>query len=282
MNILTFDIEEWFHILNHNSTKTADNWANYEYRLEENMDTIFNLLERNNQKATFFCLGWVAENFPNIIKKIDSYNYEIGTHSHMHQLAYCQSRKEFRDDLKKSIHSIEDIIGKKVRIYRAPGFSIKKQNLWVFQELIKNGIEIDCSIFPANRAHGGLPSYEQAKPSIISYGNDTLKEFPINTFNFFGQKIIFSGGGYFRLLPFELLKYLFKNSTYNMTYFHPRDFDSKQPMIEDLSLLRKFKSYYGLKYSLEKLDKVIKKFDFTDLRVADENIDWSKVQKIQL
>ena len=162
MNILTFDIEEWFHILNHNSTKTADNWANYEYRLEENMDTIFNLLDRNNQKATFFCLGWVAENFPNIIKKIDLYNYEIGTHSHMHQLAYRQSKKEFRDDLKKSIHSIEDVIGKKVRIYRAPGFSIKKQNLWVFQELIKNGIEIDCSIFPANRAHGGLPSYGQA------------------------------------------------------------------------------------------------------------------------
>ena len=115
------------------------------------MDKIFSLLHNKNQNATFFCLGWVAKKFPHIIKKINSMGYEIGTHSNMHQLAYKQSKDEFATDLKKSIDLLENIIGKKIKIYRAPGFSIKKQNLWVFNELIKNGIEIDCSIFPAKR-----------------------------------------------------------------------------------------------------------------------------------
>ena len=281
MNILTFDIEEWFHILDHDSTKSEKNWSNYEYRIEENMDRIFDLLDKHNQDATFFCLGWVAEKFPNIIKKIDSLNYEIGTHSHMHQLAYEQTRKEFNDDLNKSICSLQDITGKKVKIYRAPGFSVKKKNLWVFEDLIKHWIEIDCSIFPARRAHGGLPSYGESEPSILSFSEKKLKEFPINTFNLLGVPLIFSGGGYFRLIPFPVLKSLFKNSDYNMTYFHPRDFDPRQPMIEDLSLLRKFKSYYGLKNAFLKLEKLITTFDFIDLRKADESINWSLVKTVE-
>ena len=282
MNILTFDIEEWFHILDHDSTKNEKKWNNFEYRLESNMDKIFSLLVENNQDATFFCLGWVAKKFPNVIKKIDSMNYEIGTHSHMHQLAYKQSKDEFSEDLKKSINFLEDITGKKIKIYRAPGFSVKKQNLWVFGELIKNGIEIDCSIFPAKRAHGGFSNYGYAKPSIINFEGNTIKEFPINTFNFLGKQIIFSGGGYFRFLPFTIIKSLAKISKYNMTYFHPRDFDPQQPMLSDLSLLRKFKSYYGLNNSMKKLEKLISTFEFIDLKKANDVIDWSSVKQIRL
>ena len=281
MNILTFDIEEWFHILDHNSTKNAKDWSNYEYRLESNMDRIFHLLDEHNQDATFFCLGWVAEKFPNIIKKIDSLNFEIGSHSHMHQLAYEQTRKEFSEDLNKSICSLEDITSKKVKIYRAPGFSVKKQNIWVFEELINNGIEIDCSIFPAKRSHGGLPSYGESKPSIICLQDKTIKAFPINTFNLAGIPLIFSGGGYFRLLPFSIIKSLIKRSEYNMTYFHPRDFDPEQPMIKDLSLLRKFKSYYGLNNAFVKLEQLIDTFDFIDLKEANNSVDWSLVKRVK-
>jgi hypothetical protein len=199
----------------------------------------------------------------------------------MHQLAYEQTRKEFNHDLNKSICSLQDITGKKVKIYRAPGFSVKKKNLWVFEDLIEHGIEIDCSIFPARRSHGGFPSYGESEPSIISFGDKTLKEFPINTFSLAGLPLIFSGGGYFRLLPFAVIKSLFKNSKYNMTYFHPRDFDSGQPMIKDLSLLRKFKSYYGLKNAFLKLDKLITTFDFIDLKQANDSINWSLVKKVK-
>ncbi len=282
MNILTFDIEEWFHILDHDSTENEKNWSNYEYRLEANMDKVFSLLNDKNQNATFFCLGWVAKKFPNIIKKIDSMGYEIGTHSNMHQLAYKQSKDEFSNDLKKSIDLLEDKTGKKVKIYRAPGFSIKKQNLWVFDELIKNGIEIDCSIFPAKRSHGGFSNYGYAEPSVVSLDIGNIKEFPINTFNFLGRQIIFSGGGYFRLLPLFIIKNLMSRSKYNMTYFHPRDFDPAQPMINDLSLLRKFKSYYGLKNSMMKLEKLLADFEFIDLKTANESIDWNNVKQIKL
>ena len=282
MNILTFDIEDWFHILDNNSTKTEKQWYKYEYRLESNIDRILELLERNKQKATFFSLGWAARKFPQILKKINSYGYEIGTHSDIHQLVYEQNKDEFRQDLDRSIKSIEDVIGVKVKYYRAPGFSIKKGNTWAFEELVKHGIEVDCSVFPAKRAHGGFDSYELAEPHIIVINGLELKEFPVNPYKFGRHNIIFSGGGYFRLLPYYMIKYMMKKSKYVMTYFHPRDFDKDQPIIKELSIIRKFKSYYGLKGAFEKLKRLIKDFEFIDLGEAIKRIDWDKVKKIQI
>lgn len=282
MNILTFDIEEWFHILDNDSTKTEKDWAKYEYRLDANMDRIFELLQKNNQKATFFCLGWIAREFPHVLKKIDDMGFEVATHSDMHQLAYEHNKKEFVNDLEKSIKSIEDVIAKKVITYRAPGFSIIESNKWVFEELVKQGIKIDCSVFPAKRAHGGFVSYNQAKPSLIEIEGITLKEFPINLFKIGPTKLIFSGGGYFRIFPYFLLKAMMKKSNYVMTYFHPRDFDFNQPIIKELNGMRKFKSYVGLKKSLLKLDRLIHDFDFIDLETADSIIDWNTVPIIKL
>lgn len=283
MNILTFDIEEWFHILDHKSTKTEKEWLNYEYRLDANMDRIFELLDRKNQKATFFCLGWVAREFPHILKKIDSMGFEIASHSDKHQLVYEQSRTEFRADLDNSIKSMEDTVGKKVRAYRAPGFSVVEENRWIFEELINYGIELDCSVFPTKRAHGGLSNYKSNEPSIINVADNlTIKEFPINTFNMGIKKIIFSGGGYFRLLPYWIIDLLFKRSNYVMTYFHPRDFDKSQPIIQDLSNIRKFKSYYGLDMAFYKLEKLITDFDFIDLDEANKRVDWNSMKTIDL
>lgn len=282
MNILTFDIEEWFHILDNDSTKTEKEWSNFEYRLDTNMDRIFELLERKNQTATFFCLGWVAREFPHIIKRIHDRGYEIATHSDRHQLAYEQSKIEFKLDLENSIKSIEDITGVKVTTYRAPGFSIMEENKWVFEELIKQGITTDCSIFPAKRSHGGFQSYGEAEPSILSINNQELKEFPINLNKKFGRNLIFSGGGYFRLLPYFIIKKMMNNSNYVMTYFHPRDFDPQQPVIENLSSFRKFKSYYGLNSSFNKLEKLITDYDFIDVKTAINKIDWNKVSKVTL
>ena len=282
MNILTFDIEEWFHILDNESTKTEKQWSNYDYRLESNMNRIFELLDRKNQKATFFCLGWVARKFPMIIKNIEQQGFEIATHSDMHQLAFEQSKQEFKQDLDRSIKSIEDLIGKKVTTYRAPGFSIKEENKWVFTELVNQGIEIDCSIFPAKRSHGGLESYGHAKPSIIVYEGMTLKEFPINLFNIGASNLIFSGGGYFRILPYWMIKKMTRKSDYVMTYFHPRDFDFNQPVIQELSRLRKFKSYVGLNSAFGKLERLISDFEFIDIITADSKIDWESLKKIEL
>ena len=282
MKILTFDIEEWFHILDNDSTKTELEWNNYPSRLPKNMDIIFSFLEKHNLTATFFVVGWIAEKYPEIIKRISSLGYEIGSHTHMHQLMYEQSKIEVNEDLKKSIQTIEDVTGIKVTAFRAPGFSIKKNNKWVFDILCDHGITHDCSIFPSSRSHGGMPEYKQSVPSKFLINGETLKEFPINTVNFFKQKYIFSGGGYFRLIPYSLIKRWSISSDYVMTYFHTRDFDPDQPMIDGLNATRKFKSYVGLKGCMKKLEKWVNDFNFIDLRSADKLVDWDKVPLIKL
>jgi peptidoglycan-N-acetylglucosamine deacetylase len=274
MKILTFDIEEWFHILDNSSTKTEADWAKYESRIDSNMNRIFELLATNNQSATFFCLGWVARKYPHIIRAIAEKGYEIATHSDLHQLAYEQDYKTFKSDLQTSIAALEDTSGQKIKAYRAPGFSIKNENKWVFEVLIECGIEIDCSIFPAQRSHGGFAEFGNAKPCWIETNGLKIKEFPINLYTGLGFSTIFSGGGYFRLLPYEILDNLTKKADYMMTYFHPRDFDPDQPIIKDLSYIRKFKSYYGLKHCLPKLNKLIKNHHFIDLQKANSQINW--------
>ena len=282
MKILTFDIEEWFHILDNESTKVEKNWNNYEERIYSNMDKIFTLLENSKKRATFFVVGWIAKKYPEIIKRIDRLGYEIGSHTNMHQLIYNQSPNEFKIDLNESINILESITGKKVKYFRAPGFSVTENNKWVFEVLANNGITHDCSIFPAGRAHGGFPTYNYSKPSIIRYNGIEIKEFPINTYKFFFLNTIFSGGGYFRIFPYFLIKKFTSNSPYIMTYFHPRDFDPKQPIINELSPLRKFKSYVGLTECLSKLEKYLNDFDFNDLNYADSKIDWSSVRIIEV
>lgn len=282
MNILTFDIEEWFHILDNNSTKNEQNWLSYEVRIHKNTDRIIEFLIKNKLKATFFIVGWIAEKYPEVVKKIDKLGFEIGSHTHMHQLMYKQSRIEINDDLKKSIQTLENIILKKIKIFRAPGFSITENNKWVFELLYENGITHDSSVFPAGRAHGGMPQFNNAVPSRLAFNGVEIKEFPINTTNLIGTKWIFSGGGYFRITPYELIRFFSNRSDYIMTYFHPRDFDLNQPIISELSLFRKFKSYFGIKKCMPKLNRWVNEFNFTDLKTADKKINWNETPIINL
>ncbi len=281
MNILTFDIEEWFHILDNESTTNVHQWDNYEVRIHENTDRILYFLEKNNLNATFFIVGWIAEKYPEIIKKIDSFQHEIGSHTYYHQLMYNQNSIEVNNEIKMSIEILQNITGKKVRSFRAPGFSITNKNEWVFESLINNGITHDCSVFPSNRAHGGLPNFPKSTPCLINFKGSYIKEFPINTCEIFGKKFIFSGGGYFRLIPYWMIKRFSLKSKYVMTYFHPRDFDPDQPIISDLNFFRRFKSYVGLKGSLSKLELWTNDFKFVDLRTADKKIDWKNIKTVE-
>jgi peptidoglycan-N-acetylglucosamine deacetylase len=312
MNILTFDIEEWFHILDNESTKTVNQWKNYETRIHGNMERIFNLLEKTNTKATFFCLGWIAETYPEVVKEIVARGYEVGTHTRMHQLVYEQTPAEFEKDLEHSVKTLENITGEKVKYFRVPGFSITEKEKWAFGILVKYGIEVDCSIFPAPRAHGGLPSYKAPVPSIIKLSNKSfetttlqrpesplfqseagsresgrglggdLLELPINYVSILNKPIIFSGGGYFRLFPYPFIKKWTQQSNYVMSYLHPRDFDPDQPVIKELSTFRKFKSYIGLKSASSKLEKWLNDFEFVDIKTAVKQINWDEVPIVEL
>jgi polysaccharide deacetylase family protein (PEP-CTERM system associated) len=282
MKILTFDIEDWFHILDNKKTKTSSEWNNFDSRIHHGMDLIYEIIDNTKKSATFFVVGWIAEKYPQIVRDINDRGFEIGSHTHLHQLVYQQDRKTFYNDVEKSIKTLEDCTGKKVTSFRAPGFSICENNKWAFEVLYELGITKDCSVFPAGRAHGGLPSYKLAIPSIIEYQDVRLKEFPINTHNIFRKPFIFSGGGYFRLTPYKIIENWTLKSNYVMTYFHPRDFDTNQPIVPGLSLARLFKSYIGIKNCKSKLEKWLNNFDFVDLNEADKSIDWNKAPVIKL
>jgi peptidoglycan-N-acetylglucosamine deacetylase len=283
MNILTFDIEEWFHILDTGVSRDGAKWDSFEARVHANVDRILGALtRRNGPRATFFCLGWVAKKHPDVIRKISGEGHEIGSHTCMHQLVYEQGPERFKSDVEDSMRRIEDITGKKVVVFRAPGFSVGKNTPWAFECLAQLGIEIDCSIFPAAHGHGGFREFGRAEPAIITYRGISLKEFPINLFSFLGKKLVFSGGGYFRLVPYPLLSMLFKRSPYTMTYFHPRDFDASQRVIQGLPLVRRFKSYYGLKSAFSKFERLLDEFSFTDVSGAAGTVDWAKVPIVKL
>jgi len=282
MKILTFDIEDWFHIIQKYPDDILDKWSNYEVRIHEGMDRIFELLLDNNIKATFFCLGYIARKHPEIIKKITKYGFEVAAHSDMHRVVFTQTKKEFQEDLQTCISRLENITGKKVISYRAPGFSLKASNVWVFDILHELGIEYDASIFPAKREDGGFMNFKEIGPSIIKYNGHSIREFPMSTNSFLGTRFTSTGGGYFRFFPYRLIRKLINKSDYTMTYFHPRDFDSKQPMLDGLSLKRKFKSYYNLDTAYIKLKQLIYDFDFIDIQTAAKQIDWENVPIINI
>lgn len=282
MKILTFDIEDWFHLLDHESTASVESWHGYPSRVREGVDRLLDLLRERDTRATFFCLGWVAERYPDVIRAIDEAGFHIGTHSYAHQLAYQQSATDFREDLRRSIGILEEITGKRIDCYRAPGFSITAENLWVFEILIDEGIRVDCSLFAAERAHGGVPQLRVERPAVGDWNGTEIKVFPMNTRSILGKRLVYSGGGYFRLFPGFLLDKWLTQDDYVMTYFHPRDFDPDQPVLPDLGAVRRFKSYVGLGGARKKLDRILRNHQFIDLPEAMQQIDWSAAPRTNL
>ena len=282
MNILTLDVEEWFHLLDFDATRTEAEWGKYEVRIHENVERIFHILEETDTKATFFVIGWIAKTYPELVRRIAD-RYQIGCHTMNHQLVWQQSPAEFRTDVETGVKMLEDITGKKVECFRAPGFSIRESEGYAFETLAELGIKYDCSVFPAAHAHGGLPSYPKAAPGIIEYKGIQMKEFPVGFKTIGGKHIIFSGGGYFRLCPYSLIKrWTAESSEYLMAYIHPRDLDAGQPMLEGLPLTRKFKSYVGLKGAEGKLRRWLTDFKFMDVATAAEMVDWSEAPVVKL
>ena len=282
MNILTFDVEEWFHLLDNDSTKSEEQWNTYEVRIHKNMDRIFQILEDTDTKATFFVIGWIAKKYPEVVKRIAE-KYEIGSHTFNHQLVWQQSPEEFSNDISSSKALLEDITGRQVNYFRAPGFSIRESDSWAFEAIAKAGFKYDLSVFPAHHAHGGISSYGKVSPGIISHNGYEVREFPISVVKICNKNIIYSGGGYFRLFPYSLIKkWTEESSDYVLSYIHPRDLDPGQPMIKELPISRKFKSYVGLKGAEKKLRKWLTDFKFIDLNTASVMIDWSTVPHVEL
>ena len=292
MNILTFDIEEWYiEKIYHGDRK--EKYAEFNRVLNQILD----LLDEVNTKATFFCVGKMAEDFSDVIKHIDKRGHEIGSHSDKHIWLTKLNKNSIIEDTQNAINSLENCIGKKILSYRAPAFSIGKINPWVFEILVKCGIERDASVFPAVRDFGGFASFEQKVPSIVSYNGFKIKEFPISTVRLFGNEIAFSGGCYFRFFPLFYIQQQIKQQSYSMTYFHIGDLltETKKRLTkkeyeeyfkESGSLINRYKRYVksnlGTKGAYEKLVTLIKSENFVSLAQAEGIIDWDLAPKVEL
>lgn len=280
MNILTFDVEDWY---NCDFISGNMDWERYECRIYEGVNRILEELDKRQLKGTFFCLGWLAEQHPTIIKEIADRGHQIGCHSYQHELSFRFTPEEFVTDTLKAKQLIEKVIGREVNIFRAPGFSITEKNAWAIDALVEMGFKYDCSVFPAHHDYGGMPNYGKAEPAIFTTkkGNE-LKEFPINIHTLLGKNLVFSGGGFFRFFPYWLIKRWGREADYMMTYFHPRDFDRGQPVMRNLPLKRQFKSYVGIRGAFPKFQRLLDDFDFMNVEAAVQQIDWTKQRHIVL
>lgn len=286
MNILTFDIEEWYIEKVYHGGR-QEKYAEFDRLL----DNILDLLEKEKTKATFFCLGEMAISFPEVIKKIDLRGHEIGCHSHTHIWLNKLSREDVLEDTRKAINALEDCIGKRVISYRAPAFSIGENNKWAFEVLAECGIERDASIFPAQRDFGGFSSFTEKEPVIISYQGIEIKEFPISILKFLGKEIVYSGGGYFRFFPISFIQNQIKKSNYTMTYFHIGDLMTDKYKLQSKkeyetyfkepgTLINRYKRYIksnlGTKSAFPKLQTLIETNKFQNLEQIDKEYNWNK------
>lgn len=219
MNILSFDIEEWFIDSAYHPERGSNKFADYQRILEK----IFQTLEETNNDATFFCVGGMAREFPEIVRAISDRGYEIGCHSDTHRWLNKMSQSEALEDTRKAIDSLEQCIGKKIVSYRAPAFSIGESNLWAFDVLAACGIQNDSSVFPAARDFGGFPGFPSDKPCKLHHNGIVLNEFPICMTTLLGKRMAFSGGGYFRFFPREYIHSQINDSDYSICYFHIAD-----------------------------------------------------------
>lgn len=280
MYILSFDIEDWFHIFHPAYENQPELWENLSNRVEQNTQWVLDFLEKHELKATFFCMGWVAEKYPGLIKNIHQSGHEVAAHSYLHNKVNQLTPEQFYDDTKRVINILENLTGEKVNTYRAPGFSMNKNTLWAFEILNEFGIENDSSF--KSGLHMGFRQRIPKEPFLLKGNGFAIREFPTRTFNFLGGHVIYSGSGYFRVYPYAFVRQLFKTSGYEMAYYHPRDFDNGVHRFLNRHALIKLRYRIGTNRSRLKLERLVKDFDFLTLGEAVENFNWEKAEVFNL
>jgi len=271
VNALTFDIEDYFQVSGFESVISRSQWDQFPSRVVPFTERILEILAECNIQATFFVLGWVARRVPKLIRMIHGSGHEIGSHSMEHRLVYDLSPDDFRKDLRESLKLLEDITGAAVRSFRAPSFSITKQSLWALEVLAEEGITCDTSIYPIVHDRYGIP-HARMEPHRIQTESGTLWEFPGTALSWMGVRIPLGGGGYLRLYPLRLTRWLFRQVIRQgrpiMMYVHPWELDPDQPRVRGISAISRFRHYVNLSSTEKKLRGLLQAFSWGHLGEA--------------
>lgn len=268
-NVLTIDVEDYFHVAALSDSIDVNEWATITPRVVANTQRLLDIFDKKNVKVTHFVLGWVAERFPELVKEIAARGHEVASHGYSHQLVYDQTPEIFHAETVKSKQILEEILGKSVLGYRAASYSITKKSLWALDILHELGFQYDSSIFPIRHDRYGIPDAQQLPHKLKTPKGNYITEFPLTTSSLFGVKLPAAGGGYFRLYPYMLSKYLLtkvqKQQRPFVFYLHPWEIDAEQPRVE-ASALSRFRHYNNLHKCESRLEKLLSDFSFTTMQ----------------
>lgn len=260
-NALTIDVEDYFQVAAFAPVIPRGEWEHYPCRIERNVDRILALLAEKDARGTFFTLGWIAERYPQMVRRIVHAGHELASHGYAHQRASDMNLAEFRDDVVRAKSLLEDLSGSEVKGYRAPSFSIGKQNWWALEALSKAGYRYSSSIYPIQHDHYGVPD----APRFAFRPNEGLLELPITTVTALWRNWPAGGGGYFRLFPYALSRFLLqrvnaKDRQPCIFYFHPWEIDFEQPRPIGIGLKTRFRHYVNLKRMEQRLHRLLDDF----------------------
>jgi polysaccharide deacetylase family protein (PEP-CTERM system associated) len=260
-NALTIDVEDYFQVSAFAPYISRSEWDQRECRVVGNVSRILELLDAQNIKATFFTLGWIAERYPDLIRRIVRDGHELASHGYGHERASDLDEDAFSADICRAKAILEDLSGVEVTGYRAPSFSIGTANLWAFDSLARAGYRYSSSIYPIRHDHYGMPD----SPRFAYRVDAGLLEVPITTLRMFNRNLPSSGGGYFRLLPYAVSRWMLQRVNAGdrqsaIFYFHPWEIDADQPRIPGIDRKTRFRHYLNIDRMERRLGCLLRDF----------------------
>ena len=265
-NAMTVDVEDYFQVSALAPQIARSEWERMPCRVERNVERILELLAGAAARATFFTLGWIAERYPQLVRRIAAAGHEIASHGYEHRRASEQTQEEFRADIRRAKALLEHITGSEVKGYRAPSFSIGAATPWAFDCIAQAGYRYSSSVYPVRHDHYGAPD----APRFAYRPQAGVLEIPISTARLAGNNLPAGGGGYFRLFPYELFKHNLKTVRAQdrqpcMFYFHPWEIDDEQPRIEGTSFKTRVRHYLNLDRTFGRLELLLKDFRWSSV-----------------
>lgn len=261
VNAMSIDVEDYFQVAAFAPYIERDRWDAMPCRVERNVAVILELLERHEAHATFFTLGWIAERYPALIRKLVDGGHELASHGYSHRRASDQTPAALREDLSRSKALLEDIGGVAVRGYRAPSFSIGASNLWAHDVIADTGHAYSSSVYPISHDHYGMPD----APRFAWRTPSGVVEIPPSSLRMLGRNLPASGGGYFRLLPYPVSRWSIRRINERdgepcIFYFHPWEIDPEQPRVQQAGAKSRFRHYVNLERMAGRLDRLLRDF----------------------
>lgn len=261
-NALTIDVEDYFQVSAFAPHINRADWDGIECRVERNVERILEMLDGTDAQATFFTLGWIAERYPQLVRRIVDNGHELASHGYGHLRASDQTEAAFFTDIDTAKRLLEDLSGVEVKGYRAPSFSIGKGNLWAFDTLERAGYRYSSSIYPIKHDHYGMPDAPRFAHSVGG-----LVEIPVTTVRSFMRNWPASGGGYFRLFPYVVSRELLRRVNHAdkqpaIFYFHPWEIDPEQPRVQGVSAKTRFRHYVNLDRMEHRISRLLADFSW--------------------